>query len=172
MELVLNYRFVARVNRKIALRPRTRQALEKAFGRMGAAGSKAHRLEKALGSSFPENEHVFGLENFGNTCYCNSVLQALYYCQPLRERCLEHRTGRIAAPEDGGDGDGLLGCLCELFWSISSQKKRCGVLAPKQFIIKLRAENELFNNHMHQVHRMIDIIRLTRNGAAVAGGGR
>uniref|UniRef100_A0A7S3ALY7 CUE domain-containing protein n=1 Tax=Haptolina ericina TaxID=156174 RepID=A0A7S3ALY7_9EUKA len=43
-----------------------------------------------------------------------------------------------------------MGCLCELFWSISSQKKRCGVLAPKQFISKLRAENELFNNQMHQ----------------------
>jgi len=116
---------------------------------MGTASSKAHRLDKALGSSFPENEHVFGLENFGNTCYCNSVLQALYYCQPLREYCLEHRTSRLAA-DNCDDGDGLLGCLCELFWSISSQKKRCGVLAPKQFISKLRAENELFNNQMHQ----------------------
>ena len=115
---------------------------------MGAAGSKANRLEKALGTSFPESEHVFGLENFGNTCYCNSVLQALYYCQPLREKCLEHRT---STANDEETEDSLLSSLCDLFFNISSHKKRCGVLAPKQFIAKLRAENELFNNHMHQV---------------------
>ncbi|PVG01705.1 cysteine proteinase [Serendipita vermifera] len=27
----------------------------------------------------------FGLENFGNTCYANSMLQALYFCEPFRE---------------------------------------------------------------------------------------
>nr|VDD64329.1 unnamed protein product [Brassica oleracea] len=39
---------------------------------MGVAGSK---LEKALGEQFPEGERYFGFENFGNTCYCNCVLQ-------------------------------------------------------------------------------------------------
>jgi len=32
-----------------------------------------------------EVERLWGIENFGNTCYCNSVLQALYACEPFRE---------------------------------------------------------------------------------------
>jgi ubiquitin carboxyl-terminal hydrolase 9/13 len=31
---------------------------------------------------------LFGMENFGNTCYCNSILQCLYYAKPFRERIL------------------------------------------------------------------------------------
>lgn len=33
-------------------------------------------------------DKYFGMENFGNTCYCNSVLQCLYYSKPFRERVL------------------------------------------------------------------------------------
>ncbi|KIP05525.1 hypothetical protein PHLGIDRAFT_128834 [Phlebiopsis gigantea 11061_1 CR5-6] len=32
----------------------------------------------------------FGLENFGNTCYANSVLQALYFCGPFRELLVQY----------------------------------------------------------------------------------
>ena len=114
---------------------------------MGAGGSRPQKLEKALGRlSVPEAEHYFGLENFGNTCYCNSVLQALYYCVPMRERCLEYFAERSAE----GSEDDLLLSLCELFQAITSQRRRCGVFAPRRFVSQLRADNELFNNNLHQ----------------------
>ena len=114
---------------------------------MGAAGSKTQRLEKALGTTFPESEHFYGLENFGNTCYANSVLQALYYCMPMREHCIAY------SAQCEGTEDDLLSSLCDLFVSISNQRRRCGVHAPRRFIAKLRNENELFNNQMHQVRQ-------------------
>merc|ERR1712088_299531 len=55
-------------------------------------GANASQLEKDIGSDlFPANEHFFGLVNFGNTCYSNSVLQALYFCKPFREKVLEYK---------------------------------------------------------------------------------
>lgn len=36
---------------------------------------------------------IFGMENFGNTCYCNSILQCLYFAKPFRERILEFPDG-------------------------------------------------------------------------------
>ncbi|CAA0369448.1 unnamed protein product [Arabidopsis thaliana] len=109
---------------------------------MGAAGSK---LEKALGDQFPEGERYFGFENFGNTCYCNSVLQALYFCAPFREQLLEHYANNKADAEEN-----LLTCLADLFSQISSQKKKTGVIAPKRFVQRLKKQNELFRSYMHQ----------------------
>lgn len=61
---------------------------------MGSVNSTGNKLEKALASDLPEDERYFGLENFGNTCYCNSVLQALYFCEPFRKAVLDYADNR------------------------------------------------------------------------------
>ncbi|KAL3464677.1 hypothetical protein BJX64DRAFT_88088 [Aspergillus heterothallicus] len=51
-------------------------------------------LEKMLMELGPIREDgsdkFFGMENFGNTCYCNSILQCLYYSVPFREAVLNY----------------------------------------------------------------------------------
>lgn len=75
---------------------------------MGGNSSK----EKAL-HEFPENERYFGFENFGNTCYANSVLQSLYFCRAFRENLLQYQA-KLTNDSD----DNLLNCLAELFYEV------------------------------------------------------
>ncbi|KRX94298.1 Ubiquitin carboxyl-terminal hydrolase 46, partial [Trichinella pseudospiralis] len=55
-------------------------------------GQNASHLEKETTDEFPTNDHFYGLVNFGNTCYCNSVIQALYFCRPFREKVLNYKS--------------------------------------------------------------------------------
>mmetsp|Transcript_1105 Transcript_1105/g.2404 ORF Transcript_1105/g.2404 Transcript_1105/m.2404 type:complete len:354 (-) Transcript_1105:746-1807(-) len=103
-------------------------------------GGNSSKLEKAL-AECPEN--IYGLENFGNTCYCNSVLQALYFCRPFREKVLQYAQN---LPSE----ENLLTCLAEMFYQINSSKKRTGVYPPKKFVQRLKRDNELFRSYMHQ----------------------
>ena len=65
------------------------------------------------------NEKFFGLSNVANTCYINSVLQALYYCVPFREKVLRYEHGP-EAPEN------VLTALNDLFTQIHTHKNRQG----------------------------------------------
>ncbi|OXV06329.1 hypothetical protein Egran_05899 [Elaphomyces granulatus] len=51
-------------------------------------------LEKMLHDSGPVrndgSDKFFGMENYGNTCYCNSILQCLYYSVPFRESVINY----------------------------------------------------------------------------------
>jgi ubiquitin carboxyl-terminal hydrolase 12/46 len=113
---------------------------------MGANTST--QLEKEITADHVlANEHFYGLINFGNTCYCNSVIQALYFCQPFRDKILQYKQ---QSKRFGNQRDNLLTCLADLFVSIANQKRRVGTIAPKRFVTKLKKENELFDNFMQQ----------------------
>ncbi|KAF2771807.1 cysteine proteinase [Teratosphaeria nubilosa] len=46
-------------------------------------------LADATGPVRPDgSDKFFGFENYGSTCYCNSIIQCLYYSAPFRERVL------------------------------------------------------------------------------------
>ena len=97
-------------------------------------GANASQLEKDIGSDlFPPNEHYFGLVsltqhhqegfnkllskvNFGNTCYSNSVLQALYFCKPFRDKILEYKSKNKRSKET------LLTCLADLFYRLEVRR--------------------------------------------------
>lgn len=117
-------------------------------------GANASQLEKDIGSDlFPANEHYFGLVNFGNTCYSNSVLQALYFCRPFREKVLEYKAKNKRTKET------LLTCLADLFYSIVTQKRKVGTIAPKKFIARLRKEKIEFDNYMQQdAHEFLNFL--------------
>ena len=75
-------------------------------------GQGTSRPDKEFFQELPENERYFGFENFGNTCYCNSVLQALYFSPPFRQRVLEY-AAQLSSRSDAKES--ILTCLAELF---------------------------------------------------------
>lgn len=62
-------------------------------------------LEKMLQNAGPLREdgsdRFFGFENFGNTCYCNSIVQALFYSDVFRDHVISYPT---LSPADTPNG--------------------------------------------------------------------
>lgn len=53
----------------------------------------------------------------------------------------------------------LLSCLADLFFSIATQKKKVGSIAPKKFIARLRKEKEEFDNYVQQdAHEFLNFL--------------
>lgn len=80
-------------------------------------------------------------------------MQALYFCKPFRDKVLEYKLKNKRSKET------LLTCLADLFYSIATQKKKVGSIAPKKFIARLRKEKEEFDNYMQQdAHEFLNFL--------------
>ena len=100
-----------------------------------------------------------GLANFGTTCYCNSVIQSLYYCSPFRQQLfeydkminsmLEKSVLRTVMPTGTKRQDALLLHLTNLFYELENFKKVTGFLSPHKFISEVKMQNLMFNNDEH-----------------------
>ncbi|KIW65675.1 hypothetical protein PV04_07912 [Phialophora macrospora] len=69
-------------------------AVGPATTRKDASGPVPTPLERMLANAGPirsdGSDKFLGMENFGNSCYCNSILQCLYYSVPFRENVLAY----------------------------------------------------------------------------------
>ncbi|PWN32411.1 cysteine proteinase, partial [Meira miltonrushii] len=89
---------------------------------------------------------MLGLENFGNTCYVNSVMQALYFCDPFRESILAYING-IPSPN-----------------VLQTNANSCSNIVVsdtdiKAFLTSLRKNNILFDSTAHQdAHELFNFV--------------
>lgn len=133
-------------------------------------GTSSSRLQQALKSpdtfNLSPKTRYYGFENFGNTCYCNAVLQALYHCGAFRAR-LRAYAAHLA---EGGDADrSLLLALVHLFDGIASAPLRTGVVGPETFLRRLRKSNERFATHQQQdAHEFLNYLLNDISSSAAA----
>eukprot|EP01068_Selenidium_serpulae_P017469 Selendium_serpulae@DN6381_c0_g1_i5.p1 len=90
-----------------------------------------------------------GLDNLGNTCYCNSVIQALYYCEAFRNHCLQHRNDENST---------LLCALAEVFHQISIPKGRADGATRKLLEHLFRQTGTFRIGEHHDAHEFFNFL--------------
>jgi ubiquitin carboxyl-terminal hydrolase 9/13 len=81
--------------------PRPRKAERKEKDEL-AALTPLERLALDAGPIRPDGtDKFYGFENFGNTCYCNSILQPLFFCEPFRDALLGYDFSTVTSDPRG-----------------------------------------------------------------------
>lgn len=94
-------------------------------------------------SLLPAENWPAGLDNIGNTCYLNSLLQYYFCLKPLRDMVLEFKGERI----EDGDTDELLGRKIG-----GRVVEKSEIIRSNQFIFHLQ---RLFNDMIHSERRCV-----------------
>lgn len=109
----------------------------------------SHKHVKQLPA--PRKRLYIGLRNYGCTCYANSVIQLLYYCDPFRMK-LEQQYCHAKKDKNKEEDDEDLGyLLCEIFNELSILYiEKDSYVSPRSFISSIFNKSRMFGSSEQQ----------------------
>ncbi|OBA16818.1 uncharacterized protein OGAPODRAFT_36698, partial [Ogataea polymorpha] len=109
------------------------------------------------------SDKVFGMENFGYTCYIASILQTLYYTTSFRHQILAFPERDAAHPRKRklryGMSETIFTALKDVFECITENVSKVGIVSAQQLVEVVKKENEMFRSSMHQdAHEFLNFL--------------